>query len=207
MHHMDKRTFLKLSSFMMAGSALSPRVGLAQENKLTNWAGNLTYSTDSIWRVNTLEEARDLVKKHPKLKVLGTRHCFNNIADSKDHFLSLAQLNKVLALDTAGHTVTVEAGVHYGELAVFLNDKGYSLHNLASLPHISVAGGCATQTHGSVVSTRHLSSAVTRMELITASAELVTLSKHSEQFPLAASHLCRGWGVPKNALMCTAPLS
>ncbi|HXO77839.1 MAG TPA: hypothetical protein VN824_21440, partial [Puia sp.] len=105
---MDKRTFLKLSSFMMAGSALSPLAGLAQENKITNWAGNFTYSTSSIWKPGTLEEARELIKKHPKLKVLGTRHCFNNIADSKDHFLSLAQLNRVLALDTAKQTVTVE---------------------------------------------------------------------------------------------------
>src|SRR5260221_320693 len=204
MHHMDKRTFLKLSSFMMAGSALSPLVGLAQENKLTNWAGNLTYSTDSIWRVNTLEEARDLVKKHPKLKVLGTRHCFNNIADSKDHFLSLAQLNKVLAVDTAGHTVTVEAGVHYGELAVFLNDKGYALHNLASLPHISVAGGCATATHGSGVHNGNFSSAVTGMELITASGELVTLSKHSEQFPWAVINF-GGLGAVKKVSLSGQP--
>jgi len=155
---MDKRTFLKLSSFMMAGSALSPLAGFAQNEKITNWAGNYTYGTSSVFHAGSLEEARGLIVKNQKLKVLGTRHCFNNIADSHHHFLSLAQLNRVVAMD--GHTVTVESGVKYGELAVMLNDKGYALHNLASLPHISVAGGCATATHGSGVHNGNLSSAV-----------------------------------------------
>src|ERR1700754_482018 len=201
---MDKRTFLKLSSFMMAGSALSPLAGLTQENKITNWAGNFTYSTSSVWKPGTLGEARELIKKHPKLKVLGTRHCFNNIADSKDLFLSLPQMNKVLSLDTANQTVTVEAGVRYGELAVFLNDKGYALHNLASLPHISVAGGCATATHGSGVHNGNLSSAVTGMEFITASGELVSLSKHSEHFPLAVVHL-GGMGAVTKVTLAVQP--
>lgn len=174
---------------MMAGSALTPLAGLAQNDKITNWAGNYTYSTSSVWKANSAEEARELIKKHSKLKVLGTRHCFNNIADSKDHFLSLTPLNKIVALDTAAHTVTVEAGVRYGELAVFLNDKGYALHNLASLPHISVAGGCATATHGSGVHNGNLSSAITGMEFITASGETISLSRHNEQFPLAVVHL------------------
>jgi xylitol oxidase len=184
---MDKRTFLKLSSFMMAGSALSPLAGLAQNEKITNWAGNFTYGTSSVFQAGSLEEARGLIVKNQRLKVLGTRHCFNNIADSHDHFLSLARLNKVVAMD--GHTVTVESGVKYGELAVMLNDKGYALHNLASLPHISVAGGCATATHGSGVHNGNLSSAVTGMELITAAGETVSLSKHSEGFGLAVIHL------------------
>ncbi|HEY4290526.1 MAG TPA: D-arabinono-1,4-lactone oxidase [Puia sp.] len=201
---MDKRTFLKLSSFMMAGSALSPLAGLTQENKITNWAGNFTYGTSSIWKPGTLGEARELIKKHPKLKVLGTRHCFNNIADSKDHFLSLAELNKVLALDTVNHTVTIEAGVRYGELAVFLNDKGYALHNLASLPHISVAGGCATATHGSGIHNGNLSSAVTGMEFLTASGELLSLPRHSEQFPLAVVHL-GGMGVVTKLTLAVQP--
>ncbi|MBS1665251.1 MAG: FAD-binding protein [Bacteroidetes bacterium] len=186
---MNKRTFLKLSSVMMAGSALSPLAGFAQNDKITNWAGNYTYSTSSIWKVGSVQEAQDLIKKHPRLKVLGTRHCFNNIADSKDHFLSLSQLNKMVALDTKGHTVTVEGGVRYGELAVFLNDKGYALHNLASLPHISVAGGCATATHGSGIHNGNLSSAVVGMEFIAAGGELVTLDKHSSEFGLAVVHL------------------
>lgn len=189
---------------MIAGSALSPLAGLAQSERITNWAGNLTYSTSGIWRVTALDQAQELIKKHPKLKVLGTRHCFNTIADSKDHFLSLANLNKIVELDTHAHTVTVESGVRYGELAVFLNDKGYALHNLASLPHISVAGGVATATHGSGVHNGNLSTAVMGMEFITANGEIVNLPRQSEQFPLAVVHL-GGMGAVTKVTLAVQP--
>ena len=178
---MEKRTFLKLSSVMMAGTALTPLIDFAQDGKLTNWAGNYTYSTSSLLRASSVEDARSLVKRYDRLKVLGTRHCFNNIADSRDHLLSLAALNKVISLDEQRHTVTVEPGIRYGELAVFLNDKGYALHNLASLPHISVAGGCITATHGSGVHNANLSSAVTALELINAAGDTVSFFPRQEQ--------------------------
>src|SRR5207302_4802890 len=79
----------------------------------------------------------------PKLKVLGTRHCFNNIADSKDGFLSLKPMDEVISLDPAKRTVTVAAGITYGQLCPYLDGKGFALQNLASLPHISVAGACS----------------------------------------------------------------
>ncbi len=176
---------------MMAGTAFSPLVDLAQGEKITNWAGNLTYSTSALTKAGSVDEARAWIRKQPRFKVLGTRHCFNDIADSTDRFLSLGELNKVLALDKARSTVTVQAGIRYGELAVFLNDNGYALHNLASLPHISVAGGCATATHGSGVHNGNLSSAVVGMEFLTAAGETVKLSRHanSEHFAGAVVHL------------------
>jgi xylitol oxidase len=203
---MKKRTFLKLSSVMMAGSVLTPLIDMAQDTPLTNWAGNYKYSTSSLLQAASVEDARSLVRRYNKLKVLGTRHCFNNIADSKDHFLSLSTCNKVLALDKTNHTVTIEGGVRYGELAVFLNDNGYALHNLASLPHISVAGGVATATHGSGVHNANLSSAVLAMEFITAAGETVTLSKHkdAEHFAGAVIHL-GGLGVVTKLTLAVQP--
>ncbi len=165
---------------MMAGAALTPLADFAQENKLTNWAGNLTYSTTNLTRVTSIPEADEAVRRYDRLKVLGTRHCFNKIADSHDRFLSLSALNQVIALDTQNHTVTVQAGIRYGELAIWLNNKGYALHNLASLPHISVAGGCITATHGSGVHNANLSSAVKSFELITASGDIVEFSREKK---------------------------
>jgi alditol oxidase len=188
---MKKRTFLKLSSVMMAGSAISPLIDFAQGGKITNWAGNLTYSTTALHKAISEAEMRDWIRKQTRFKVLGTRHCFNDIADSRYEFLSLASLNKPIALNKATSTVTAEAGMRYGELAVFLNDNGYALHNLASLPHISIAGGCATATHGSGVHNGNLSSAVMGMEFLTASGEAVHLSRHKDggQFLASVVHL------------------
>src|SRR5260370_40081111 len=118
---MNKRPFIKLSSVMLAAPVVSPLFAWMSGDKMSgdklkNWAGNLEYSTESLHSANSLEQARDFVKKQSQLKVLGTRHCFNNIADSKYNLLSLRSMDKVIALDPHAHTVTVEAGISYGQV-------------------------------------------------------------------------------------------
>ncbi len=166
----------------MAIPFLSPMSAwpLGQQERLKNWAGNLTYSTGNVFYPKTVEEAQQLVKTHPKLKTLGTRHCFNNIADSKDNLLSTRDMNKVVSLDTKAHTVTVEAGIKYGELAPYLDKKGFALHNLASLPHISVGGSITTATHGSGIKNGNLSSAVRGLEVVIADGSVIHLSKAAD---------------------------
>lgn len=148
--------------------------------KLKNWAGNLEYSTSNIFYPKSVKEIQDLVKKTSKLRTLGTRHCFNTIADSKDNLISTKELNKVISLDANARTVTVEAGIKYGELCPYLDDKGFALHNLASLPHISVAGSCATATHGSGVRNGNLATAVIAMEFVAADGSVINLSKEKD---------------------------
>ena len=88
-----------------------------------------------------------------------------------------------MALDKGANTVTVEAGIKYGELCQYLHENGYALHNLASLPHISVAGSCVTATHGSGVKNGNLATAVSAIEFVNAAGEVAVLSaKDGEQF-------------------------
>lgn len=145
------------------------------DDKLKNWAGNLEYATENLFLAKSPDEARDFIRKQPKLKVLGTRHCFNNIADSKNYFLSMREMVD-LSLNKDARTVTVGSGMSYGQLAPQLEAKGYALHNLASLPHISIAGACTTATHGSGDKNGNLATAVTAIELITASGDTARLS-------------------------------
>ena len=159
---------------------MSTQTTAAAGDKLKNWAGNLEYSTEALYPANSVEQAREYVKSQSRLKVLGTRHCFNNIADSKDDFLSLRSMDKVVALDPAGRTVTVESGMSYGQLAPNLDAKGFALHNLASLPHISIAGACTTGTHGSGVKNGNLSTEVSALEFVTAAGDVVTLSREKD---------------------------
>lgn len=147
-----------------------------------NWAGNIAYAAKNWHKPNSIEELQALVQKAPKIKVVGTRHSFNHIADTPYDVIEMTDWNQVLNLDTKQKTVTVQAGMRYGELAVFLNDAGYALHNLASLPHISVVGAISTATHGSGVSNANLSSAVTALEFVAADGNLLTLSsEHDEE--------------------------
>jgi xylitol oxidase len=171
----------------MAASMISPLSDFAQQERLKNWAGNLTYSTGNVFYPTSVEEVQQLVKKHSKLKSLGTRHCFNTIADSHDNLLSTSKMNKVVSLDAKGKTVTVEAGIKYGELAPYLHSKGFALHNLASLPHISVGGSITTATHGSGIKNGNLSSAVTGLELVIADGSIVHLSKAADAEKLNAA--------------------
>jgi len=174
---MKKRTFIKLSSAVLAAPFIAPFRNWVQEEKTKNWAGNLEYSTNKIDYPKSVEEIQQFVKKYKKLKVLGTRHCFNTIADSKYNFVSLRNMNKVVTLDANAKTVTIEGGMRYGELCPWLNDKGFALHNLASLPHISVAGAITTATHGSGVKNGNLATAVAGLEIVNADGRLVKLSR------------------------------
>jgi xylitol oxidase len=174
---MNKRTFLKLTSALMAAPVVSRLLAWASGEKLKNWAGNLEYGTDRLYPANSLERVQEFVRRQAKLKVLGTRHCFNDIADSTQSLLSLKPMDKVVALDPGAHTVTVEAGVTYGQLCPYLDGRGFALHNLASLPHISVAGACSTATHGSGETNGNLATAVSALEIVNAAGDLVKLSR------------------------------
>ena len=180
---MDKRTFLKTTSVMVAGSIFAPFISCTPkrlEDPRLNWAGNLEYSTSNFYQPQTIEELQEQIRNCDKLRVLGTRHCFNDVADSTENQISLASLSPVMELNEDAQTVTIDASVTYGELGPFLHQRGYALHNLASLPHISVAGACATATHGSGVTNGNLATAVNGIEFIDADGELRQLTREND---------------------------
>lgn len=186
---MRRKTFIQIGSTLMASPILSPLSGWSfdQQERLKNWAGNITYSTGNVFYPATTEEVQQLVKNHSKIKALGTKHCFNRIADSTNNLVSTSKMNNVVSLDTKNNTVTVEGGIKYGELAPYLDQKGFALHNLASLPHISVGGSITTATHGSGIKNGNLSSAVTGLEVVTADGNIVNFSKEADAEKLNAA--------------------
>ena len=153
----------------LAGAAV-PRV---------NWAGNYHYSTEKVLEPNSMAEVRDAVRSVSGVRALGTRHAFNGIADSTVAQISTLGL-KDFALDAAKKEVTVGAGIRYGELAQQLDAKGFALHNMASLPHISVGGAVATATHGSGMKNGNLSTAVKAIEFVAADGSVHTLSREKD---------------------------
>jgi xylitol oxidase len=181
----DKREFLKTSGALLA-STLFPKLTPAQATGETriNWAGNYTYSTKNLDVAKTVEDVRQNVRSQSHLKALGARHSFNGIADSTVEQISLKPFDQI-ELDAMAKTVTVGAGVTYGQLAPYIDSRGFAVHNLASLPHISVVGACATATHGSGSKNGNLSTAVRAMEIVTANGDVVTFSRErlGDKFP------------------------
>ncbi|OIJ63373.1 D-arabinono-1,4-lactone oxidase [Streptomyces mangrovisoli] len=159
--------------------------------RVGNWAGNITFGAKELHRPRSLDALRDLVAGSAKVRVLGSGHSFNEIADPGPAgvLLSVADLPPVIDVDTTARTVRVSGGVRYAELARTVHGHGLALANMASLPHISVAGSVATGTHGSGVGNGSLASAVRAVELVTADGAQMTLARGDDAFGGAVTSL------------------
>jgi xylitol oxidase len=157
--------------------------------RVTNWAGNVVFGAKSVHRPTSVDEVRRLVSAGGPLRVLGSGHSFNRMADTTGGLISLASLPRVFEVSADRRSVRVDGGVRYGELAPLLQAEGLALHNTASLPHISVAGAIATATHGSGVRNANLATTVSSIELVTGSGDLVTINRGKPDFSGAVVHL------------------
>jgi len=174
---MKRKEFIsKLANTTVASAfipnLLSCEVKSGKISGLKNWAGNYTYTSEETKFVDSVDELKKIIVKLKKVKALGTQHCFNDIADTSGTQLSTQKLDSVIELNIEKQTVLVFSGIKYGDLGVYLNEKGWALHNLASLPHISVGGACATATHGSGVSNGNLASAIIGFEILKPDGEI-----------------------------------
>ena len=125
----------------------------------------------------SVAEIQSLVASSTRLKALGTRHCFNDIADTAGDQVDLSALPPVLEIDSGRATARVSAASRYGDIAATLDAAGFAVPNLASLPHISVVGAVATATHGSGEQHACLSTSVSALEMVTADGELRSWSR------------------------------
>lgn len=151
-----------------------------------NWAGNVVYAAARRRHPASVDELRALVQAAARVKVLGSRHSFSTIADTDGDHVVLDRLPAEIVIDADAATVTVPGSVRYGELAVALHAAGWGLANLASLPHISVAGACATATHGSGVANTNLAAAQRAVELVTGTGDVVTVARGDADFAAVA---------------------
>jgi xylitol oxidase len=151
-----------------------------------NWARNLTYRAEKISHPKNVDELQELIVRTPRVRALGTRHSFNEIADTPGVQISLAALEPDISIDTSSMTASVTGGTPFGALISGLQARGVALHNTGSLPHISVAGATATGTHGSGDSNGILSTAICAIEFVAADGSLVTVDRSSEHLSALA---------------------
>ncbi len=186
---MKKREFVKASTLAVAGTIFSPVISCLPKSKVEsqapliverrNWGQNVVFKAKNLVQPSSVEELQELMKKGGYRKGLGSAHSYNDIADSPTTQISLRNLNKIVAIDETNRTVTIEGGIKYEELAPQLHEKGYALHNLASLPQVTVAGACSTGTHGSGTKNGNLATAVRGIEICLTDGQLVSLSREN----------------------------
>ncbi len=156
---------------------------------IANWAGNVRFQPRRLHRPRSMEELRRALQGSDRVRVVGAAHSFNRVADTEGVLIDLAEMPRGLDIDTARRRARVSGGWTYGELCPRLHAAGWALDNLASLPHVSVAGACATATHGSGRRLGCLAAQIDEVDLLTADGELVTLAQGDERFPAAAVSL------------------
>lgn len=158
------------------------RTDFKMSEKLHNWAGNFAYAAETVHAPKSLDELQAIVRGASKVRAVGSRHCFNKIADTDGDLISMRGLNRLIKIDDDARTVTIEGGMTYSELCPLLDARGFALHNLASLPHISVVGAVATATHGSGNANGNLATAVAGLQLVATDGELVSLKRGDADF-------------------------
>jgi alditol oxidase len=172
----------------------------------TNWAGNVTFGAQCLREPASLAELQQLVAGADRVRALGTGHSFNRLADTPGDLVSVAGLPRLIEIDEPTASVTVGAGLRYAEVAAELNRAGRALRNLASLPHISVAGSCATGTHGSGDGVGNLATAVSSVQMVTADGDVVTVSRDRDPAEFAGMVVALGaLGVVTRLTLDTVP--
>jgi len=149
---------------------------------MQNWSKNVEFNDKSYLQPNTLVELQELIRTNPKVRARGTAHCFNEVANTSSVAINLAKMPRVIDVSSELSSVKVSAGLTYGELAPELHNQGWALNNLASLPHISIAGSISTGTHGSGIKNQNLPNQVLSFDMVTAEGELRHIDRTNPAF-------------------------
>ncbi|MGC5224237.1 FAD-binding protein [Micromonospora sp. DT81.3] len=140
----------------------------------TTWAETYRFTASTLHRPSSMGELRGVITSGTRVRALGTRHSFTDLADSAE-LVSLERLIIEPVLDADRREVRVSAAMSYGALAAWLEHRGWALQNLASLPHISIGGAVMTATHGSGLANGSLSAAVRALELVTGDGQILRI--------------------------------
>ena len=149
---------------------------------MQNWSKNVEFNDKSYLQPTSLVELQELIRTNPKVRARGTAHCFNEIANTSSVAVNLAKMPRVIDVSSESSSVKVSAGLTYGELAPELHNQGWALNNLASLPHISIAGSISTGTHGSGIQNQNLPNQVLSFDMVTAEGELRHINRTNPAF-------------------------
>jgi alditol oxidase len=158
----------------------------------SNWGGNVIFNAARVHRPGSIDSLRQIVAGCRRIRALGCGHSFSAIANTTDDLVLLDGLPQTVVIDPATLTATVPTGMSYSVLAEELHRAGFALANLASIPDISIAGACATGTHGSGNDQRVLAAEVTRIQLVGSDGDLVELQRDVDQDKFAGSVVALG---------------
>lgn len=147
-----------------------------------NWAGTYEYTAPRIVAATSVDDIRRVLAAPGRVRALGTRHSFTDLPDTTGTLVDVTGLPAEIELDEQECAVTVAAGIRYGDLATRLEERGWALRNMGSLPHINVGGAIATGTHGSGDGNTVLSDSIRGLRYIGADADVHEVRRGDPDF-------------------------
>jgi L-gulono-1,4-lactone dehydrogenase len=162
----------------------------------TNWGGTASCRPAEVELPTSEEEIVAALKRAEqggeRVKVPGSGHSFTDIACTGGRMIKLDNYGKVLEVDAAAKTVTVEAGITIWALAEELARHGLAFPNLGDIGYQTIAGAISTSTHGSGNKLGGLATQVKAMRLILADGSILDLSDAHDPETFKAAQVSLG---------------
>ncbi|MFG1791261.1 D-arabinono-1,4-lactone oxidase [Nocardia sp. NPDC049149] len=153
-------------------------------NSWVNWAGDQRCAPAAIATPHTSDELAEILAQAgdagQTVRVAGAGHSFTDAVLTDGVLVDLANLNRVLDVDTATGLVRVEAGSTLNAVSNALHGHGLTFPNLGDIDVQTVAGATATGTHGTGATLQNLSAALHSIELMLADGSRVELNAETD---------------------------
>lgn len=118
----------------------------------SNWAGNQSARPTAVHQPSSEDDLSRIVARavadRTRVKALGSGHSFTSISASTGVMVDMRRLSRLIHVDRAASTVTVEAGITIADLNIVLDGLGLALPNLGDIAYQTISGAIATSTHG-----------------------------------------------------------
>ena len=146
----------------------------------TNWAGNQTARPSAVHRPANEDELSAIVSRaandRTTVKALGSGHSFTATSVTTGAMIDMSRLSRLIAVDRAASTVTVEAGITIADLNLLLNGLGLALPNLGDIAYQTISGAIATSTHGTGRALTGIAAQVVAMRVVAGDGSVLDLS-------------------------------
>jgi L-gulonolactone oxidase len=157
----------------------------------TNWAGNQSARPTAVHRPSSEEELAAIVTRaandRTTVKALGSGHSFTATSVTTGAMIDMSSLSRLIAVDRAASTVTVEAGITIADLNLLLNGLGLALPNLGDIAYQTISGAIATSTHGTGRNLTGIAAQVVAMRVVAGDGSVLDLGpdRHPSLFHAA----------------------
>ncbi len=148
---------------------------------MKNWGGNIDYGDVTVRSPQSMDELAAAIVVADRCRALGSRHSFNRIT-AADTLIDTSQLPAEVTIADDQKSARVSGPATYAALAAALNAQNLALSNMASLPHISVAGAISTGTHGSGDRNQNLAASVSAIQILAGTGEVIELQRGDADF-------------------------